>query len=176
MTGEVRIAECRAGRAGFLGSDLGGVDGLYLRQVEIHALQRDTQNLLYLTALVLVSRYEDGFHVSPANADILWKGYSQRRAGTLVGQRQQTRVSRHVEMMLPWPYDRLVDLSRCRVEPRTAQWNLGIMWHARPDLRLFENLEDGAQVDQFVQWFPGVSLEQASTVPEHAARSALAPA
>jgi uncharacterized protein (DUF433 family) len=36
---------------------------------------------------------------------------------------------------------------------------------------LFENLEDGAQVGEFVEWFPGVTLEQARAVLEHAARS-----
>ena len=45
-----------------------------------------------------------------------------------------------------------------------------------PVAALFENLEDGAQVDRFVQWFPGVSLEQARAVLEHAAESALASA
>jgi len=45
-----------------------------------------------------------------------------------------------------------------------------------PVAALFENLEDGAQVVQFVQWFPGVSLEQVRAVLEHAARSALASA
>ena len=42
-----------------------------------------------------------------------------------------------------------------------------------PVAALFENLEDGARVDQFVEWFPGVSLEQARAVLEHAARSAV---
>jgi uncharacterized protein (DUF433 family) len=37
---------------------------------------------------------------------------------------------------------------------------------------LFENLEDGALVSQFVEWFPDVTLEQVRTVLEHAARSA----
>jgi len=41
---------------------------------------------------------------------------------------------------------------------------------------LFENLEDGADVSEFVQWFPGVSTEQVRQVLEHAAKSALAPA
>jgi uncharacterized protein (DUF433 family) len=41
---------------------------------------------------------------------------------------------------------------------------------------LFENLEDGALVSQFVEWFPGVTIEQARSVLDHAARSALAPA
>jgi len=35
---------------------------------------------------------------------------------------------------------------------------------------LFENLEGGATVDQFVQWFPGVAREQIDAVLEHAAR------
>ncbi|MBV8209269.1 MAG: DUF433 domain-containing protein [Burkholderiaceae bacterium] len=45
-----------------------------------------------------------------------------------------------------------------------------------PVAALFENLEGGAQVSQFVEWFPGVTLDQVRTVLEHAARSALAPA
>ena len=40
-----------------------------------------------------------------------------------------------------------------------------------PVAALFENLEDGAQVTQFVEWFPGVTLQQARAVLEHAAHS-----
>ena len=40
-----------------------------------------------------------------------------------------------------------------------------------PVTALFENLEDGAQITEFLDWFPGVTLEQARTVLEHAARS-----
>ena len=40
-----------------------------------------------------------------------------------------------------------------------------------PVMALFENLEDGAQITEFLEWFPGVTLEQARTVLEHAARS-----
>ena len=43
-----------------------------------------------------------------------------------------------------------------------------------PVAALFENLEDDASAHQFVEWFPGVSLEQVRSVLEHAARSALA--
>jgi uncharacterized protein (DUF433 family) len=43
-----------------------------------------------------------------------------------------------------------------------------------PLAALFENLEDGASVQQFVEWFPGVKLEQVRVVLEHAARSSLA--
>ena len=47
---------------------------------------------------------------------------------------------------------------------------------SKADLPVFENLEDGASATQFVEWFPGVTLEQVRAVLEHAARSALAPA
>jgi uncharacterized protein (DUF433 family) len=40
-----------------------------------------------------------------------------------------------------------------------------------PVKALFENLEGGASVDDFVEWFPGVTKEQAVIVLEHAARS-----
>jgi uncharacterized protein (DUF433 family) len=40
-----------------------------------------------------------------------------------------------------------------------------------PVKALFENLEDGASVDDFLTWFPGVTRGQVHTVREHAARS-----
>jgi uncharacterized protein (DUF433 family) len=43
-----------------------------------------------------------------------------------------------------------------------------------PIAALFENLEDDATLHQFVDWFPGVTLDRARTVLEHAARSSLA--
>jgi uncharacterized protein (DUF433 family) len=73
----------------------------------------------------------------------------------------------------------MIDWSTCPAVERDSERVSGA-WVFRgtrvPVAALFENLEDGAQVDQFVQWFPGVSLEQARTVLEHAARSALASA
>jgi uncharacterized protein (DUF433 family) len=36
---------------------------------------------------------------------------------------------------------------------------------------LFENLESGATVAEFIQWFPGVTREQVEAVLEHAQRS-----
>jgi uncharacterized protein (DUF433 family) len=36
---------------------------------------------------------------------------------------------------------------------------------------LFENLEEGASVDEFLQWFPGVTKEQARAVLAHAEKS-----
>lgn len=43
-----------------------------------------------------------------------------------------------------------------------------------PVSALFENLEGGATVEQFLGWFPGVTRAQAEAVLEHAARSAQA--
>jgi uncharacterized protein (DUF433 family) len=38
-----------------------------------------------------------------------------------------------------------------------------------PVMALFENLEDGASVDDFLEWFPGVSRHQVEAVLTHAA-------
>jgi uncharacterized protein (DUF433 family) len=40
-----------------------------------------------------------------------------------------------------------------------------------PVKALFENLEDGATVDDFVQWFPGVDRGQVDAVLEFAAQT-----
>ena len=40
-----------------------------------------------------------------------------------------------------------------------------------PVKALFENLEDGARIDDFLEWFPGVSRQQVEAVLEHAERS-----
>ena len=40
-----------------------------------------------------------------------------------------------------------------------------------PVKALFDNLEDGAELSEFVDWFPGVSLAQVRTVLEHASAS-----
>ncbi len=40
-----------------------------------------------------------------------------------------------------------------------------------PVRALFENLEGGATVADFVEWFPGVTQAQARAVLEHASRS-----
>jgi uncharacterized protein (DUF433 family) len=40
-----------------------------------------------------------------------------------------------------------------------------------PVKALFENLESGARVDDFLEWFPGVTREHVEAVLEHAERS-----
>jgi uncharacterized protein (DUF433 family) len=73
----------------------------------------------------------------------------------------------------------VIDWSTCAAVERHPERVSGA-WVFRgtraPVAALFENLEDGALVSQFVEWFPGVTLDQVRAVLEHAARSALAPA
>jgi uncharacterized protein (DUF433 family) len=40
-----------------------------------------------------------------------------------------------------------------------------------PVRALFENIESGATVDEFREWFPGVTREQVEAVLDHAQRS-----
>ena len=42
-----------------------------------------------------------------------------------------------------------------------------------PVRALFENIEDGATVDDFLEWFPGVTRTQVEVVLEHASASLL---
>ncbi len=69
----------------------------------------------------------------------------------------------------------MIDWSSCQVVEHEAERVSGA-WVFRgtrvPVAALFENLEDGSTIEQFVEWFPGVTLEQARAVLEHAARSA----
>lgn len=42
-----------------------------------------------------------------------------------------------------------------------------------PVKALFENIEGGARVEEFLEWFPGVTREQVDAVLEHAQQSLL---
>ena len=68
----------------------------------------------------------------------------------------------------------MLDWTICPAVERDPQ-KVGGAWVFRgtrvPVSALFENLEGGATVDQFLQWFPGATREQVEVVLEHAARS-----
>ena len=72
---------------------------------------------------------------------------------------------------------RMIDWSSCQAVERDPERVSGA-WVFRgsrvPVAALFENLEDGVPIGEFVDLFPGVSLAQARAVLEHAARSAFA--
>ena len=73
----------------------------------------------------------------------------------------------------------MIDWSSCTAVERDAERVSGA-WVFRGSrvaiAALFENLEDGVPVREFVELFPGVTLDQARAVLEHAARSTLAAA
>ena len=71
-------------------------------------------------------------------------------------------------------YNYMIDWSSCPAVERDPQRVSGA-WVFRgtrvPVAALFQNLEDGAQLSEFLEWFPGVDREQARTVLEHASQS-----
>ena len=76
------------------------------------------------------------------------------------------RDSEFLSLMLDW--------SQCSVVERipgkvSGTW---LFVGTRVPVRaLFENLESGATVDEFLEWFPGVTREQIEAVLDHAQRS-----
>jgi uncharacterized protein (DUF433 family) len=68
----------------------------------------------------------------------------------------------------------MLDWSGCEAVERDED-KLGGAWIFRgtrvPVSALFENLEDGATIDQFLEWFPGVARAQVEAVLAHTRRS-----
>lgn len=68
----------------------------------------------------------------------------------------------------------MIDWSSCPAVERGPERVSGA-WLFRgtrvPVTALFQNLEDGVQLGEFVELFPGVMLEQARSVLEHASQS-----
>ena len=68
----------------------------------------------------------------------------------------------------------MLDWSLCPAVEREAERVSGawVFCGTRvPVSALFENLEDGVQITQFVELFPGVTIEQVRAVLDHAAKS-----
>ena len=68
----------------------------------------------------------------------------------------------------------MLDWSKCPAVERISG-KVGGVWLFKgtrvPVSALFENLEGGARVDEFLEWFPGVTRDQVDAVLEHAERS-----
>ena len=69
-----------------------------------------------------------------------------------------------------YPFERL-DWAQCPAVERVAERVSGA-WLFKgtrvPVKALFENLEDGARLDDFLDWFPGVTRAQVEAVLQHA--------
>ena len=72
----------------------------------------------------------------------------------------------------------MLDWSSCSAVERDPERVSGA-WVFRgtrvPVSALFENLEDGVQITQFVEWFPGITIEQVRAVLDYAAKSLALP-
>ncbi len=68
----------------------------------------------------------------------------------------------------------MLDWSQCAAAERSPDKVSGA-WLFKgtrvPIKALFDNLEDGARVDDFLEWFPGVERRQVQAVLEFAGRS-----
>ena len=68
----------------------------------------------------------------------------------------------------------MLDWSQCRAVERVPG-KVGGVWLFKgtrvPVSALFENLESGARIDEFLEWFPGVEREHVEGVLEYAGRS-----
>ena len=68
----------------------------------------------------------------------------------------------------------MIDWAQCSAVERTPAKGSGawVFKNTRVPVRaLFENLEDGARVEDFLEWFPGVTREQVTAVLRHAEES-----
>jgi uncharacterized protein (DUF433 family) len=68
----------------------------------------------------------------------------------------------------------MLDWSQCPAVERLPDKGGGewLFKDARVPVRaLFENLEGGARIDDFLEWFPGVTREQVEMVLRHAEQS-----
>jgi uncharacterized protein (DUF433 family) len=68
----------------------------------------------------------------------------------------------------------MIDWTQCPVVERVPTKVSGawIFKGTRVPVRaLFENLEGGASIEDFLEWFPGVTREQATAVLRHAEES-----
>jgi uncharacterized protein (DUF433 family) len=72
----------------------------------------------------------------------------------------------YIGIMLDWTQCSGVERSADKV---SGEW---LFKGTRIPVRaLFENLEGGARIDEFLEWFPGVTREQVELVLRHAERS-----
>ena len=71
----------------------------------------------------------------------------------------------------------MIDWSKC-VDVEKNPNRVSGAWLFRgtrvPVAALFENLEDGADIDEFIDWFPGVTHGQVKSVLDHVAKGSIA--
>jgi uncharacterized protein (DUF433 family) len=90
---------------------------------------------------------------------------SSERASTLYSL-AFTQLRRYFSSVIDWSSRPVVERDPERV---SGSW---VFRDTRvPVIALFENLEGGASIDDFVSWFPGVTKEQVEAVLEYTIQS-----
>ena len=74
------------------------------------------------------------------------------------------------ESMIDWTTCKAVERDPARISGAWAFQGTRV-----PVSALFSNLEGGATIDEFLEWFPGVRRGQVIEILEHASRSLLDP-
>ena len=96
--------------------------------------------------------------------------YTTDFAGLQVGSKAATLVigkeGRYRSRMIDWSSCSAVERDREKVSGSCVFRNTRV-----PVIALFENLEGGASLDDFLLWFPGVMREQPEAVLEHTIQS-----
>ncbi len=69
------------------------------------------------------------------------------------------------------PFMNWIDCPEIERNPQKVSGSMIFRGTRVPVAALFENLEDGATVNQFLEWFPGVTKSQVEVVLEYAAAS-----
>jgi uncharacterized protein (DUF433 family) len=64
-----------------------------------------------------------------------------------------------------------IDCPEIEQNPKKVSGSMIFRGTRVPVAALFENLEDGATVNQFLEWFPGVTKSQVEAVLEYATAS-----
>jgi len=101
----------------------------------------------------------------PEDRGIHTESRRARRTGGKTGLRVVDSGDR-MTSMFDWS-----DCSEVTASPETVSGAFVFRGTRVPVKALFENLEDGATVDDFLQWFPGVGREQVDAVLEFTAHS-----
>lgn len=116
-------------------------------------------------------------HDEPENLPIILKecellSWPDNRFEMKIG-RQPLRLHDFQEFrsMYPYPMPDWFDCPEIERSPETMSGAWVFKGTRVPVTALFENLKEGASLDQFLEWFPGVTKQQVQAVLEHEFRS-----
>ena len=122
------------------------------------------------------SQDEQDVQTEQVNFTVCWR-FRKFNPGDPVNPVYESRRARRVVVVNPTlrcSNKTMLDWSQCAAVERSPGKVSGA-WLFKgtrvPVKALFENLEGGARVEEFLEWFPGVTRDQVDAVLEHAQQS-----